>query len=382
MYKHERKFKKRSSGGHNAGLGKLFCLLLGGLLGAFLFAPGRGGEARPGESAPAPLPLVPESAALASSGPAANSEEPPAEGSQTETPAEGDMQTIELDSPVVTVSIEGKSAEMELEEYLVGVVAGEMPASSEPAALAAQAVAARTFTALHMAGRAKCGTGCTVCDRASCCQAYLADDALRERWGEAYEENIMKIRSAVACTRGLVSVYEGQLISALYHASSGPATESSEEVFACALPYLVSVESCEGDHEVVTRQEFSAEEVVERLNGLYPEANMKLPLGELDFDIWGRTDSGRVRLIRIGDTVIPGGYLRMALGLKSTAFEVEKTGETVVFTCFGYGHGVGMSQTGANEMARSGSSFEQILKHFYTGTELARLSFKGEKGGA
>ncbi len=283
--------------------------------------------------------------------------------------------SVSLKSPHITVCIDGKATEMDLEEYLVGVVAAEMPASSCPAALEAQAVAARTFTALRMQGKAKCKSGCTVCSDVHCCQAYRSDQNLRSAWGKKYGANIEKIRSAVKNTEGVVVTFEGKLISALYHASCGPYTENSEEVFAVALPYLVSVDSCEGDAEMITVQEFSLAETVEKLNRLYPDAQMTIPLDPLDFDIWGTTDAGRVQLIRIGGTVITGAAMRKALGLKSTRFTVEIKGDKIVFTCYGYGHGVGMSQTGANEMAKDGADFSEILAHFYTGTELALLDF-------
>lgn len=283
--------------------------------------------------------------------------------------------TVRLDSSTLTVSIDGEAVEMELEDYLVGVVAGEMPASSEPDALAAQAIAARTFTALHMSGKAKCKSGCTVCSDAKCCQAYFKPETCRERWGDSYEKNLARVKKAVSDTAGLVAVYNGNLITAVYHASSGPATESSEAVFAMALPYLVSVESFEGDHGVVSVQEFTEAELVKKLSALFPEAKLTVPLSPGDLEVWGRNESGRVQLIRIGETVVTGPQLRMALGLKSAAFTVERSHGKVRFTCTGYGHGVGMSQTGANEMAKAGYTFEEIIKHYYTGTELARLKF-------
>ena len=167
-----------------------------------------------------------------------------------------------LGSSVITVSVKGEPVRMELEDYIVGVVAAEMPASSEPAALQAQAVAARTFTALHMAGGATCShrsEGCTVCDDPACCQAYLCCAELEAAWGGSYSEKIAKIRAAVDSTRGMVVLYQGKPISALYHASSGRATENSEAVFAMALPYLVSVDSREGDNSKISMQEFDAE---------------------------------------------------------------------------------------------------------------------------
>ncbi len=343
----------------------LFALLLGVAAGALLFAPAK--EQSPAQAEAPRLTRIESESVL------------PSETILPEiTAAPASSQscaTVELSSPLITVSVGGEPTTMELEEYVKGVVAGEMPVSADPAALEAQAVAARTFAALHMAGRAKCRSGCTVCDDPGCCQAYLDEEALEKAWGSAYEENLSKIAQAVNSTEGLVAVYDGELINAVYHASSGPATESSEEVFACALPYLVSVDSLEGESEMITRQEFTAREVVDKLNAVYPEANMSLPLSPFDFDVWGRTSSGRVQLIRIGETVIPGSALRMALGLKSTAFEVKKEGSTVTFTCLGYGHGVGMSQIGAIEMAKHGASFGDILAHFYTGTGLARLTY-------
>ena len=362
MYKRISYHSGRVARRNGSGAAALLAALIAGIaLGALLFCPAR-------EKAPSAVPK-------------ALSFVPPYKGAEeTEAPlyeeAAPEMLTVELASPLITVSVDGEPVEMELEDYVLGVVAGEMPASSAPAALEAQAVAARTFAALHMAGRARCKSGCTVCGDPSCCQAYLSLEQMRQRWGDSFESNYAKLRAAAENTRGLVCVYDGQLINAFYHASSGPATESSEEVFACALPYLVSVESCEGEHEVVTRQEFSEREVVELINAAYPEANMSLPMGEGDLDIWGRSASGRVQLIRIGETVIPGSDLRRVLGLKSTAFEVEREGGVVAFTCLGYGHGVGMSQTGANEMAKKGAAAGEILAHYYTGTELARLTFK------
>ncbi len=338
-------------------------MLLGAVL-ALLFLPAGGREKRAiprvysePEAAREVLDLVPRAAAP-SAGP--------------KTPG-----AVTLGSSRLTVSIGGETVEMELEDYIVGVVAGEMPASGEYGALAAQAIAARTFTALHMSGGAKCKSGATVCSDPKCCQAYITPEALQKKWGAAYEKNLARIKKAVTDTEGLVAVYDGRLISALYHASSGPATESSEAVFAMALPYLVSVESFEGDHGMVSVQEFTEEELAERLNALFPEAKLKTPLGEKDLDVWGRTKSGRVQLIRIGETVVTGSQLRMALGLKSAAFTAERENGVVRFTCTGFGHGVGMSQTGANEMAKEGYTFEEIIKHFYTGTELAKLEFGG-----
>lgn len=308
----------------------------------------------------------------------------------TPAPAEGGAASREqaqtepgfrLASPVITVSIKGEPVEMALEDYLVGVVAAEMPYTAEPAALRAQAVAARTFAAQHMAGMAKCShgaPGCEICDDASCCQAYLCEAELAAAWGGAYSENIERIRSAVRATEGVIVMYDGRPISAMYHASSGTATESCEAVFAMAVPYLVSVDSCEGETASVSVHEFTAEELAQKVNSALPEAKLGVPLAKNDIEVWGRTESGRVQLVRVGETVVSGLTLRMMLGLKSAAFTVDLSPDRAVFTCTGYGHGVGMSQYGAMEMAAEGSTYSEILLHYYTGTELGMLEFDGE----
>ena len=379
MYKHElhRRYYGRPDGREaRFPLRPVLLLLTVLMVGIFIGAVSvRRGEAAPSQSIASPETGVQDES------PAANLLFVPSDNGSndltrsTETPAPVDSAVVSLPSSRLTVSVDGDPIEIELEDYLVGVVAGEMSASSEPAALQAQAVAARTFTVLHMQGRAKCKSGCTVCDDHRCCQAYLTDDELRSAWGDHYEEYLSVITSAVRSTAGLVVTFEGQPISALYHASSGPATESSEEVFAVALPYLVSVDSFEGEAEIVSVQEFPLSEVAAKLNSIYTEANIKIPLADNDFSIWGRNDSGRVQLIQIGDSVITGSAMRAALGLKSAAFTVEHDDTTITFTCQGYGHGVGMSQVGANEMAKDGADFEEILAHFYTGTALARLYY-------
>lgn len=304
--------------------------------------------------------------------------------SQAEPPAEtqdapGIAKEYSLPSSAVLLSLNGELREMELEEYIAGVVAAEMPASAEPEALKAQAAAARTFTVLHMEGRAVCAhgaQGCTVCSDPSCCQAFKTDAELRAFWGEDYEANLKKVREAVFATRGVVVLFGGRPISALYHASSGPATENSEAVFAAALPYLVSVDSREGGAGAVSAQEFTEAELIAAVNSAYPDAQLSSPLSARDIDVWGRTESGRVQLVQLGSTVLTGGQLRALLGLKSTDFTVEISEGRVRFTCIGCGHGVGMSQYGANEMAKQGCTYEEILLHFYTGTELARITFQ------
>lgn len=268
----------------------------------------------------------------------------------------------------------GKEAlRLSLTDYIIGVTAAEMPVSFELEALKAQAVAARTFTVKHMAGEARCRSGCTICTDPACCQAYISVEDMRAGWGANFEKNYARIREAVLGTDGLVLTCGGELVTALYHSSSGGRTEDCEAVFAVALPYLVSVES-EGEEEFPQYsavRTWTKAEFTDIINQKFPDAFMTDP--EKDVEVWQRTESGRITLIRLGGTVRTGQQLRNALKLHSTnaAFEFSEDGVTV--TCLGYGHGVGMSQVGADAMAKRGADFEQILKHYYTGVELTRL---------
>lgn len=288
---------------------------------------------------------------------------------------------VSLDSEAIHVSIDGVPTEIALEEYIVGVVSAEMPASYELEALKAQAVAARTFAALHVLGEARCKTAsaysCDLCDDYTCCQAYLTDAELRTAWGDKYEANIAKVRKAVSSTRGVVALYNGKLISAVYHASSGESTEASEAVFAMALPYLVSVDSCEGSASMTTVTEFDYAELAELINSRFSEAHMPTDVSDAVISVWGRNDSGRVQLVQLGDTVVTGTQFRMTLKLKSANFNISIIDGNVVIECVGFGHGVGMSQYGANAMAKTGSGYIEILTHFYTGIELGLLKYEG-----
>ena len=283
------------------------------------------------------------------------------------------------DGCTLTVSVGGAPTEMTLADYLVGVVAGEVPASYDLEALKAQAVAARTFTLKHMVGEARCRSGCTICTDCRCCQAFADEAAMRRNWGSRYDEYLERVRQAVFSTADTVMECGGKLVNALYHSNSGGRTEDCEAVFAVALPYLVSVESA-GEEE---SPEFSAErtytkaEFMRLINEAFPDAGMTDP--EKDVDVWQRTESGRITLIRLGGTVRTGQQLRDALKLHSTNARFDISGDTVTVTCLGYGHGVGMSQCGANAMAKGGADHETILKHYYTGVELVRYSSGLEK---
>ncbi len=263
--------------------------------------------------------------------------------------------------------------EMNFEEYIVHVVAGEMPAGYETDALKAQAIAARTYALKHLRGEDRCKSGYTICTDPYCCQACLQTEEMKSCWGDRYDEYYKKIDDAVKATEGEVLTSDGKLISALYHSSSGGRTEDSEAVFAVALPYLVSVESDgeEDSPEYSDEKVFSVQDLCSIVNAEFPQAHLKAPAEQID--VWGRTDSGRVKLVQLGEIVINGQQLRNLLNLHSTNFSFEFEGDSVRITCIGFGHGVGMSQCGANAMAKRGVDYRAILEHYYTGVEIITM---------
>ena len=265
----------------------------------------------------------------------------------------------------------GEAVETTMAEWLPGVVAGEMPASFEDEALKAQAVAARTYILSLMTSAKAAHPDAAVCDDPGCCKAHLTDAQMRDNWGDSCEANYAKITSAVHATDGQYLTYEGEAIEAVFHSSSAGMTEDSAEVWN-ARPYLVSVESPETAEDVpnyVTSVTVSAADFAAKISGAYPEADLSGEpitwLGPVTND-----GSGRVESAEIGGVQVPGTELRTLFSLRSTAFTLNCTDSGFLFTVTGYGHGVGMSQYGANVMAGSGSDYREILAHYYPGTEL------------
>ncbi len=262
-----------------------------------------------------------------------------------------------------------------MSDWLPGVVAGEMPALFEEEALKAQAVAARTYIMYSMGREKPAHPEADVCDDPACCKAHSTDEELREKWGESYEENMARVLEAVRSTDGEYMSYGGEVIQAVFHSSSSGRTEDSAAIWQ-AEPYLVSVESPETAEDVpnyVTSVTVSPEDFREAVLTVHPEAEF----GE-DPAFWlgaaVRDASGRVESVDIGGTQVPGTELRTLFELRSTAFTLDYTAEGFLFTVTGYGHGVGMSQYGANVMAEDGADYEEILTHYYPGAELTRAT--------
>ena len=263
--------------------------------------------------------------------------------------------------------------EMTMAEYLPGVVRGEMPASFETEALKAQAAAERTYACYRLLhGGKSAHPDADVCMSSACCSAWMSEAAAAERWGERAAEYEARIRQAVQDTDGQVVLYEGAPILAAFHAASAGSTASGAEVWKSDLPYLASVKSPESVDEVpnyYSVNTFSAEEFRRKIAAAYPSAALEGPLeswlGDAEL-----TASGRVASLTVGGVPVPGTALRKLLGLRSTAFTAAAAGDSIVFRVTGYGHGVGMSQYGANVLAQEGKSWQEILCWYYTGASV------------
>lgn len=255
-------------------------------------------------------------------------------------------------------------------DYLVGVVAAEVPVAFEPEALKAQSVAARTYLQRNLRGASK-HENADICSSSDCCQAYMSSDELKDKWGDNYDKYIEIIKTAVSETDGEYLSYEGEPIMAAFHSSSAGLTEDSDAIWG-DYPYLVSVPSPEDEDDVPNYiSTLSLRDIDFRDTVLYlkPEADMT---GEADTWI-GDTEldsSGRVARMTIGGVEFTGRELRELFSLRSTAFEIEHEDGEFRFTVTGYGHGVGMSQYGANVMAKDGADYKEILEHYYPGAML------------
>ena len=268
---------------------------------------------------------------------------------------------------VPVLSHDGTVQDMELEAYLVGVILAEMPASFDVDALMAQAVVARTYTLRDCEGRSKHEIA-AVCTDSTCCQAYRSpEDYVAD--GGTYE-SVKKVRSAVQMTEDLVLVYQGELIEATYFSCSGGSTEDAVSVWGTDIPYLQATDSPGEEGASYHTDSISYE--LEALKDLLGVDFSGDPITWFSNPVY--TEGGGIAEITVCGKKFLGTELRKLLGLRSTAFTVEAKEASVIFHTRGYGHRVGMSQYGADAMAAAGSSFEEILYHYYQGTELIRRS--------
>lgn len=275
-----------------------------------------------------------------------------------------------------------KSEEMDLEEYLKGVVAAEMPADFDMEALKAQAVAARTFAYGRLSGvyQSKQGLheGIDICTEASHCQAWMSKDAALKKWNILFaSRNWGKITKAVNDTKGMIVTFKGSIANTLFHASSSGRTENAEDVWAgVSVPYLRSVESSgeEVSRGYITSILIGRDEIVEKIMNTYPDADLD-KISEEDIEILNYTSGGRVKTVKVGNIIMKGTEFRSLLGLRSANFKVEPGEKDLVkITTTGYGHGVGMSQWGADSLAKKGGTYREILQHYYTGADILSIT--------
>ena len=270
--------------------------------------------------------------------------------------------------------LHGKTGEVEqvnIDEYLCNVVSAEMPADYEKEALKAQAIVARTYTIYKILNKKH--NNADICDNSTCCQAWISKDDRLARWEETKREsNWQKICEVVNSTKGKIITYENQPINAFFHSNSGGITEVPVNVWGgTGYPYLQSVETSGEDSysQYLSEVVLTKEELLNKLKEKYNDITIDFSNDD-DIKILEFTESTRVKTVKFGNHEISGVDARQILGLRSTNFEIIKDGDNIKFSVKGYGHGVGMSQTGADSMAKQGNSAEEIIKHFYIGIEI------------
>ena len=267
---------------------------------------------------------------------------------------------------------DGTVMQLPMDEYLGGVLLAEMPAFFPLEAQKAQAVVARTY-ALRQRVLGGKHENADLCTDPSCCQAWIRyEDYVEKEGANTAEAAAAQAAQAVHSTDGQALFYEGALIDATYFSSSGGRTEAAVEVWGSDIPYLQSVDS-PGEEDALHNGEtrsFSVPQLRDLLQAIRPEADLSGPAEDW-FGAITETEGGGVDEMEIGGTTFSGLELRSLLGLRSTVFSVSVEGDTVSFTTQGSGHRVGMSQYGAKAMAENGSGYQEILGHYYPGTELA-----------
>ena len=260
----------------------------------------------------------------------------------------------------------GEIEEIKLDEYLIGVVSAEMPADYEFEALKAQAIVARTYTIYTIIHNNQKHGEADICDNSNCCQAWISKEKRFERWEEdKRQSNWDKITNAVNSTAGKIITYNGEPINAFFHSNSGGTTEIPINVWGgSGYPYLQVVETSgeENYSQYSSEAEFSKEEIINKIyekhNEISIDWNSEKPIEILEY-----TDSGRVKTIRFGNVNLSGVETRSIFALRSSNFEVELNNEKIKFKVKGYGHGVGMSQTGSDSLAKQGKNFEEIINY-------------------
>lgn len=251
------------------------------------------------------------------------------------------------------VKLDNIKEKVELEEYIIGVVAGEMPALFEEEALKAQAIASRTYLINHLLTNDSIST--TTDD-----QVYISIDKMKEKWSNNFDKYYNKIKKAVYATEGLIMYYENKPIKSYYFSTSNGYTESSLNVFNEQREYLNIIESPFEDIKEQTI-ELNKQEFCQKLT---------INCSDINIENIIKDKSNRISTITINNKIFKGTEIRKLLSLRSTDFTIVVKEYKVLITTKGYGHGVGMSQYGANSMAKEGHTYEEILKYYYKDIEI------------
>lgn len=341
----------------------LICLLLAFLLPVLLLRPAKGAGGKPSE--------------LIKAVKSTTNRETSADAT---SPARAEDTAEDSSGKLLTVQIDGENQQMTLSDYLWGVVAAEMPAAFEQEALNAQAIAARTYVMYRMEHPSSQHPDADICADPGCCQAWMSTEDRMAAWSKKSAKTYAdKITKAVDSTQGQVLTYQGEPIFAAFHASSAGYTKSALEVWGEDFPYLQGVKSPEETDAIpnyYSTVKVSGEKFKEAVLSALPEADLSSAncedwIGKERYDDLGLPES-----IKIGGKWVDTTVVRGWFELRSASFTVEVEEDTIVFYVTGYGHGVGMSQYGANALAKQGKTAEEILKWYYTGVEIDTLSEK------
>lgn len=295
-----------------------------------------------------------------------------AEDAQKETPTVSTYDYKEYNTIKLLHADTGEIEDLNLDEYLYGVVSAEMPADFELEALKAQAIVARTYTIYKIINGGK-HEGADICDSSACCQAWISKENRMARWDEnVRDSNWNKIVTAVNETQGRIITYNGEPINAFFHSNSGGFTEIPINVWGgSGYDYLQVVETSGEDEysQYSSEAEFTKDELIQKMLENYSDFeidfNQENPIQILEY-----TDSKRVKTVKIGNKNISGVEARKIFGLRSSNFNISVINDKIKFEVIGYGHGVGLSQTGSDSLAKQGYSVDDIINHFYKNIQI------------